>query len=192
MRKSLKIVALATVLFIAASAVAYVYACSQNGSSANANDPRMGFQGMQNFSEWQNFTFANNVTMPWGHMTRMPQMRGNGLPWSYGLLQNATLSNVTGTVVSVVRGMLVLNTSSGQVRVLLPNEWIIGNEVVNSSTLFNGTFASQGSSVVITVLETNIFSSTSFSINEMLGYEATNATGTTVYAVLPFNIQPAS
>ena len=188
----MKIVALAAVLFIAVSAVAYVYACSQNGSSANDNEGRMGFQGMQGFSEWQNFTFANNVTMPWGHMTPMPQMRGNGLPWSYGLLQNATLSNVTGTVVSVVRGMLVLDSGSGQVRVLLPNQWTVGNEVVSSSTLFNGTFASQGSSVVITVLESNVFSNTSFSINEMLGYEAVNATGTTAYAVLPFNIQPAS
>ena len=189
----MKIVALAAVLFIVVSAVAYVYACSQNGSSANANDLRMGFQGMQNFPDWKNFTFTNNVTMPWGHMTRIPQIRGNGLPWNCGLLQNATLSNVTGTVVSVVRDMLVLNTGSDQVRVLLPNEWTVGNEVVNSSTLFNGTFASQGSSVMITVLETNIFSNTSFSISEMLGYEATNtAIGTTAYAVLPFNIQPAS
>jgi hypothetical protein len=192
MRKSLKIVAVAAVLLIAVGAVAYVYACSQNGSSDNANGQWMGFQGMQTSSEWQNFTCTNNVTMPWGYMTRMPKMRGNGLPWGYGLLQNATLSNVTGTVVSVVRGMLVLDTSSSEVRVLLPNEWTVGNEVVSSATLFNSTFASQGSSVTITVLETNLFSNASFSINEMMGYEAINAAGTTAYAVLPFNIQPAS
>jgi hypothetical protein len=191
MRKSLKIVALAAVLFIAVGAVAFVYACSQNGALANANEQQNNIQNMQSFFGF-NVTLPNNVTFTWGHMTRMPQMRGNGLPWSYGLLQNATLSNVTGTVVSVVRGMLVLDTGSGQVRVLLPNEWTLGNEVVRSSTLFNGTFASQGSSVVITVLESNVFSNTSFSINEMLGYEAINATNTTAYAVLPFNIQPAS
>jgi hypothetical protein len=68
----------------------------------------------------------------------------------------------------------------------------VGDEVVSSATLFNSTFASQGSSVTITVLETSLFSNASFSINEMLGYEATNATGTTAFAVLPFNIQPAS
>jgi hypothetical protein len=88
--------------------------------------------------------------------------------------------------------MLVLDTSSGQVRVLLPNEWTVGNEVVSSATLFNSTFAGQGSSVTITVLEAILFSNASFSINEMMGYEAINATGTTAYAVLPFNIQPAS
>jgi hypothetical protein len=119
-------------------------------------------------------------------------MRSYGPYLTGAFLQNATLSNVTGTVVTVVNGMLVLDTSSGQVRILLPNEWTVGNETVNRVTLFNGTFASQGSSVTITVLESNVFSNANFSINEMLGYEAINATGTQAYAVLPFNIQPAS
>jgi hypothetical protein len=37
-----------------------------------------------------------------------------------------------------------------------------------------------------------IFESPSFSINVMVGYEITNATGTTAYAELPFNIVPSS
>jgi hypothetical protein len=192
MRKSLKIVAVAAVMLIALGAVAYVYACSQNGATADANGQRMGFQNMQTFFRSQNFTLPCNATVPWGYMTRMPSMRSNGLFLTEGFLQNATLLNVTGTVVTVVQGMLVLDTSSGQVRILLPNDWIVGNETVNRVTLFNGTFASQGSSVTITVLESNVFSNANFSINEMLGYEAINATGTQAYAVLPFNIQPAS
>jgi hypothetical protein len=192
MRKSLKIAAVAAVLFIALGAVAYVYACSQNGATANDNRQRLGFQNMQTFFQSNNFTLSGNATIPWGYMPRMPSMRSNGLYLTEGFLQNATLSNVTGTVVTEVKGMLVLDTSSGQVRILLPEDWTVGNETVNRVTLFNGTFASQGQSVTITVLESNVFSNANFSINEMIGYEAINATGTQAYAVLPFNIQPAS
>jgi hypothetical protein len=192
MVKSLKIAAVAAVLLISLGAVAFVYACSQNGSSANANEQWMGYQGMETFSEWRNITLPDNITMPWGHMTRMPQMRGNGLPWNYGLLQNATLSTVEGTVVSEFRGILVLNTGSSQVRVLLPKDWTLGNEVVSRAALFNGTFALSGQNVTVKVLENNVFSNANFSINEMLGYEAINATNAQAYAVLPFNIQPAS
>ena len=119
-------------------------------------------------------------------------MRGDGPFWIGGLLENATLSNVTGTVVTEAKGMLVLDTESSQVRVLLPKEWTVGTDVLGRAELFNGTFASSGQSVTVTVLESNIFSNTNFSINEMLGYEAINATGTQAYAVLPFNIQPNS
>jgi hypothetical protein len=183
MRKSLKIVAVAAVLFLALGAIAYVYACSENALNANGSEQQRGIQNM-----WP----SDNVTIPWGHMTRMPRMERNGLQWFNGLSENATLSTVSGMVVSTVRGMLVLDTGSGQVRVLLPNEWTVGNEVVNRATLFNGTFASSGQSVTIKVLESDIFSNANFSINEMLGYEAINATGTQAYAVLPFNIQPST
>jgi hypothetical protein len=88
--------------------------------------------------------------------------------------------------------MLVLNTTSGQIRVSLPQKWTVGDEVVNRTSLFNGAFASTGQTVTVYVLESNLFSNTSFSINTMLGYKATNATGTNAYAVLPFNIQPSS
>jgi RNase P/RNase MRP subunit p29 len=191
MRKTLKIAAVAAVAFLALGAVAFAYAFSQNGATANANE-QTGMQNMQTFFESDNVTCPYNVTMPGGHMSRMPQMRANGLQWIEGLSQNATLANVSGTVVSEVKGMLILDTSSGQVRVLLPKDWTIGTEVVDRNTLFNGTFASSGQSVTIEVLESNLFSNANFSINEMLGYEAINATNTQAYAVLPFNIQPNS
>jgi hypothetical protein len=184
-RKSLKIVALAAVVLSALGAVAYVYACSQTGTTANAYD-QMGIQNMQSFFGSQ------NVTMPWGHMRRIPQMRMNDLPWNEGLLQNATLSTVQGTVVSTVQGMLILEVGSGQVRILLPRGWTVSSEVVGRASLFNGTFASPGQTVTVKVLESNVFSNASFSINAMMGYEAINATGTHAYAVLPFNVQPNS
>jgi hypothetical protein len=119
-------------------------------------------------------------------------MRRDGLQWTEGLLQNATLSTVQGTVVSEVKGMLILDTGSGQIRVLLPKEWTVDNEVVGRGSLFNGTFASSGQTVTMKVLESDMFSNTNFSINVMVGYEAINATAAHAYAVLPFNIQPNS
>lgn len=192
MRKSSKIVGVAAVLFIALGAVAFVYACSQNGATANADEQQMGIQNMQTFFQSHNITLQDNVTIPWGQMTRMPQMRTNGYYLTEGLLQNATLSTVQGTVVSDFKGMLILDTGASQVRVLLPKDWTLGNEVVGRAARFNGTFANPGQNVTVYVLESNVFSNANFSINEMLGYEAINATGTQAYAVLPFNIQPAS
>jgi hypothetical protein len=198
MRKSLKIASVAAVLCVAMGAVAYVYACSQNGATASANEQQMGFQNMQAFFGSNSVilpddvTLPDNVTMPWGHMRCMPRMHAGSFQWTEGLLQNATLSTVSGTVVSEVKDMLVLDTSAGQVRVLLPKDWIVDNEVVSRASLFNGTFASPGQSVMVYVLESDVFSNASFSINVMMGYEAINATAAHAYAVLPFNIQPHS
>jgi hypothetical protein len=114
-------------------------------------------------------------------------------PQLYGaFLQNATLATVSGTVVTETRGLLLLETSAGQVSIQIPQEWNIGSQIVSGATLFNGTFASSGQTVTLQVLESNMFSNTSLSLNEMVGYQATNATSTTATAVLPFNIQPAS
>lgn len=190
MRKSLKIVTVAAVLFLALGAIVFVYANSQNGFNATGDvQKQMSIENMQAFFGSCN---DSNVTMPWSHMGHMPQMRENGFPLSEGFLQNATLSTVQGTVVSEYRGTLILDTGSGQTRILLPEAWSLDNETVGRASLFNGTFASTGQSVTVKVLESNVFSNTSFSINVMMGYEAINATGTHAYAVLPFNIQPSS
>jgi len=176
-------------MLMALSTVAFVYAYSQNNSSAIAIEQQVGMQRMQTFFGSDNVTLPDNVTMGC-RVKRLPQMRANGLQLSEVFLQNATLSTVSGTVVSTVQGMLVLDTGSGQVRVLLPKDWTVDNEVVGRAALFNGTFASQGQSVTVKVLESNVFSNANFSINVMMGYEAINASSTHAYAVLPFNIQP--
>ncbi len=184
MKKILKIAAVATVLFLALGAIVFVYASSQNSLSANDNTQNQ--IGMWNVST---FFGSNNCTRS-GRMGHMPQMQANGLQWTKMFSENATLSTVYGTVVSEVKGMLILDTSAGQIRVLLPKDWAVGTQVVDRNTLFNGTFASSGQNVTMKVLENNLFSNANFSINEMLGYEAINATNTQAYAVLPFNIQP--
>jgi hypothetical protein len=192
MRKNLKIVTAAAVLFIAVGAIVLVYANAQNALNANG-DQQTTMQNMQTFFESNNQTFCgwDNRTMR-GHMRGMPQMQANGLQSITSFFENGTLSTVQGSVVSEFRGMLILDTGSGELRVLLPQAWSVDNEVVGRVKLFNGTFASPGQTVTIKVLENNVFSNANFSINMMLAYEAINATSTHAYAVLPFNIQPAS
>jgi hypothetical protein len=192
MRKSLKIVTVAAVLFLALGAIVFVYANSQNSLNASYDEQQqIRMQNMQTFLESNNCTVPDNCTM-FNHMRHMPQGRANGYPWTERFLENATLSTVQGTVVSEVKGMLILNTDAGQVRILLPKDWTVGNEVMGRAALFNGTFASSGQNVTVKVLESEVFSNANFSLNIMIGYEAINATATHAYAVLPFNIQPHS
>lgn len=193
MKKSLKMATVAVVALLALGAVAFVYASSLNGFNANNTDEQkqMDMQNMRSFFMTDNITLPDNVTMPC-HMRRGPQMHANGLQLGRNFLENATISTVQGTVVSEYKDMLILNTDAGQVRVLLPKEWSVNNDIISRGELFNGTFASSGQNVTIKVLESDVFSNASFSINVMIGYEAINATSTHAYAVLPFNITPHS
>lgn len=191
MRKSLKIASGAVVLFLALSAIALVYAGIQSGSTlANAQTAN---QDMRTFFDSNNVTLPSNVTCS-GHMGRCQgqQMMGDGQQLVQMLSENATLSTVQGTLVSQTGRVLILDTGSSQVRVMIPKEWTVGNEAINSATLFNGTFVSSGQTLTVDVLKSDLFSNANFSVNVMLGYEAVNATGTHAYAVLPFNIQPAT
>jgi len=196
LRKVLKIAAVAAVLCLALGVVAFVYAGSQGALNANA-DGQTGIENVQGFSVWHNSALMDNVTLPDNAALpcregRVPRGRDDGSMGFYGFLENATLSSVQGIVVSEVGNMLILNTDSTQVRVLLPGEWTLGNVVVTGASLFNGTFASSGQSVTLKVLESEVFNNSNFSLNVMMGYEAVNATGAQAYAVLPFNIQPGS
>jgi hypothetical protein len=192
MRKSLKIASAVVVTFLALSALALVYAGMQN-NLALADDQQTSNQYIQMLLDSTNTTLPINGTSP-DHMERGHgrQIMGDGLQFVQLLSENATLSTVQGTVVSQTRDLLILNTDSGQVRVMIPNEWTVGNEVVNSASLFSGTFVSSGDTLTVNVLKSDLVSNASFSVNIMLGYEAVNATGTHAYAVLPFNIEPAS
>jgi hypothetical protein len=190
MKKSLKIATVVAVAMVALSAIAIAYAFTENVAAANASERQMNMWNPDTF--WSgDATSSNNLTIPCpiGHM---PRMGRNYFGWNGGLLQNATLSTVSGTVVAEVSGMLVLNTTSGEIRISLPQEWTVGDEVVNRTSFVDGAFASPGQTVTVKVLESTLFSNSSFSINSMLGYEATNATGVQADAVLPFNIQPNS
>jgi hypothetical protein len=179
MRKSVKLAAAFTVLFLAFGAVVLAYANSQNAStSSNGQNPP---------------TYTAN-SAPQGQSQNMQSILGKDNAWTKRFLENATITTVNGTVVSMFKGMLILETGSSEVRILMPQYWSVGTDVVGRWKLFNSTysFSAPGQNVTAKVLESEIFENPSFSINVMVGYEITNATGTTAYAVLPFNIVPGS
>jgi hypothetical protein len=188
--------AVAALACLVLGVVAFMYASSQSALSANA-DEQTGVGNVQSFFVWHDSALQDNVTLPVNATLpcgdwRMVRGRGDGSLGFYRFLENATLASVQGTVVSEVKDMLILNADSTQVRILLPSDWTLGNEVVSGAVLFNGTFASAGQSVTLKVLESEVFNNSNFSLNVMMGYEAVNATGAQAYAVLPFNIQPSS
>ena len=165
----LEVASVAVVLFLALSAIAFVYAGMQN-SLALADEQQTGNQDMQTFFD------SNNVTLPsngaWQcHMERGHgrQMMGDGLQFVQLLSENATLSTVQGTIVSQSGDVLILDTGSGQVRVMIPSEWTVGSEVVSGAALFNGTFANSGQTLTVDVLKSDLFSNANFSVNRDAG-----------------------
>jgi len=178
-RKSVKLAAAVTVLFLAFGAVVLAYANSQNGSTSSNGQisPACAF---------------TNATQ--GQLQSLQSTIGKDRQWVMRFLENASITTVNGTVVSLFKGMLILDTGSGEVSVLMPKYWSVGTEVVGRWKLFNSTysFSAPGQNVSVKALESEMFENPSFSIDVMVGYEITNATGTTAYAVLPFNIVPSS
>jgi hypothetical protein len=183
-RKSLKIAAITAIVLLALSAVVFVYANTHNGNSASDDQQQTSLQNLQPY-------MSNITNIPPGQLKEL-QTLCNRPQFFKRLLQNATLSTVQGTVATELKGMLMLDTSSGRTTVLLPKEWSVGNEITGRADLFNSTFASSGSDVTIKVLKSDVFNNGNFTLNIMIGYEAINATGTHAYAVLPFNIVPNS
>ena len=186
MRKSLAIFAVVAVSLLVVGTIVFAYASMQNNLNSSSKEQQTNAQIMQNM--WPLYR-SDNFNWSGHFMMRGRQMFGAG-QCSGVFLRNATLSTVQGSVVTETRNILILNTSSGEIHILIPREWNIGSQIVSGATLFNGTFASSGQNVTLKVLETTLASNANFSINEMISYQATNATGTQADAVLPFNIQP--
>jgi hypothetical protein len=107
-------------------------------------------------------------------------------------MNNATLTEINGTVVALVNYMLVLDTEEGHVRIHLPPVWTVNCEVLQREELFNDTFSSVGQNVTVKALKTMLFEGDGFSISVMMGYEIINADSVHAYAVLPFNIEVES
>ena len=179
MRKSVKLAAVVAVLFLAFGAVVLVYANSQKPltSTSGRNSPTY---------------LANNATQSQSQIIQ--SIIDKDPAWFKKFLENATITTVNGTVVSMFKGVLILETGSSEVRILMPKYWSVGTEVVGRWNMFNSTysFSAPGQDVTVKALESEMFENPSFGINAIVGYDITNATGTTAYAMLPFNIVPSS
>ena len=105
------------------------------------------------------------------------------------ILTHSEPVTVDGTVVGLVKAMLVLNVEDGQVRVLLPPIWTVGTEIVRRRGLFDTGFLSAGENVTIKALKTPLIDEEGYKVYLLFGYEMTNSTGARVFAVLPFNVE---
>jgi len=104
-------------------------------------------------------------------------------------IANATPVEVQGTVVALVRQMLVLNIRGGQVRIHLPPTWIVGEAVLETEDLFETDFLTVGQSITVKTLKGTLITGEGYSIYVLFGYEIINASSIHAYAVLPFNIE---
>src|SRR4030067_2260068 len=120
MKKRFKVAAVTAIALLTLSVVVFVYANSSNNYKTNSDE--------QQKDTMRGYFISNDTNIPPGLLKRLGQMSCNGPRWLGRFLENATLSTVNGTVSSQLRGMLILNTDSGQVRVLLPKDWTGKNE----------------------------------------------------------------
>lgn len=111
-----------------------------------------------------------------------------GRHW-YWVIKNSEPVTVDGTVVGLIRHMLVLDVGDGQVRVLLPPVWSVGMEIVRAKDLFDNGFLVQGENVTVKALKTSLVAEEDYDAYLLFGYEITNATVVHAFAVLPFNIE---
>ncbi len=114
--------------------------------------------------------------------------RARLLKW---LIAHSTPAEVNGEAVALVRNMLVVQVGEDQVRVLMPQGWIVDGEAIRAGRLFNGTYMSLGDDVTVKALKTILKTDgEGFSIYTLIGYEIIdNENGAHAYAILPFNIE---
>jgi hypothetical protein len=172
MTSKTKILWIALVVAVATSLLIYVpltLAGSRNNNSNEVLNPSMS-------------TMMNE---------EMPRFQLNGEIVSQLLrrfIANSTLVEIHGNVVALVKRILVLNTADGQVRVLLPATWIVGEKVLEKEDLFKTDYLTIGQNISVKTLKGTIVTRESYNIYVLFGYEIINTSGVHAYAVLPFNI----
>lgn len=109
--------------------------------------------------------------------------------WVWWFLNNSELVTVDGTVVTLLRDMLVVNTEEGQMRIILPEEWIIDITITTKEGLFTSDYLDAGENVTVSALRANIISKEGMCIYFLLGYEIVDDSDVYAYAALPLNIE---
>lgn len=115
-------------------------------------------------------------------------------PWSraklgWWFLNHSEPVEVEGDIVILLRSMLVVNTAEGQIRIHLPQEWIVDEELMMREELFENGYLSVGETIAVTALRRNIVDKEGLCIYLLVGYEIIDETSAHACAVLPFNIE---
>ncbi len=115
-------------------------------------------------------------------------------PWfkarlGWWFLNHSEPVEVEGDIVILLRSMLVVNMAEGQIRIHLPQEWIVDEELMTREELFKNGYLSVGETITVTALRRNIVDKEGLHIYLLLGYEIIDETSAYTCAVLPFNIE---
>ena len=104
-------------------------------------------------------------------------------------LQNAEDVQVEGTVVAVSDNKLILNTANDQIRVHLPAEWTVNNQVLTREELLTSGYMSPGETSTIQALQAQATNKQGVTVYITAGYELTNQLGQTAVANIIINIE---
>jgi hypothetical protein len=110
---------------------------------------------------------------------------GNGV-MGY-VIKNGSAVDVQGTVVFAGPRILVIETSSGDVNIIMPPRWLVGGTNVTSKDLFDGEPYGVSSSVTLkTLWAEKAF--TGYTVKIYFAYEV-EGDGVVARALIPFNIE---
>jgi hypothetical protein len=104
-------------------------------------------------------------------------------------LRHADSTEVDGTVMALAEKKLILNTAEDQIRVNLPAEWTVNNEVLTREDLFAGGYLSEGETVTVKALGADLIDEEELRIYLLVGYELVNESGVHAIANLRVNIE---
>ena len=110
-----------------------------------------------------------------------------GLIW--WLLNNSEPEDVEGAAVTFHKDMLVVNSDRGQKRIALPEEWIVGSDLVTREMLFGSGYLRIGENVTVRALRAEIIEKEGLCIYVLIGYEIVDDAGVHAYAAIPLNIE---
>ena len=103
------------------------------------------------------------------------------------IIKNGSAVKVQGTVTFAGPRILVIETASGEVNVVIPARWVMGGTNVTSSDLFDGDPWGVGSSVTLKTLEAEK-AFNGYTVTFYFAYEI-KENGVVARALLPFNIE---
>lgn len=104
-------------------------------------------------------------------------------------LKHAEPIEVDGTVIALTKKKLILNTDDDQIRINLPAEWTVDDEVLTREELFASGFLSEGESVTVKALRADLIDKEGLCIYLLIGYEIINQEGVHSIANLHVNIE---
>ena len=143
-------------------------------------------------------TMAVQSSVDLGDETMLAEMEQNGNSCEHPLikarliwwfLNHSEPVEVEGTVVMLSDTKLVLSSGKDQIRVQLPEEWIVDGEEVTVEELFTTGYLTEGENITVKTLRANLIEKGWLNIYVSIGYEIVDDAGTYAYANLDVNIE---